>query len=130
MAAPDFGTDSNGLSGLQYRRTLVSGTRNVGNALGRRLSTRRATLRYAPNYGLDLKESLNSDFTRAEITSLQGAIEQECEKDERVLSASATVVYIDQTSTLEVTIEGTTEEGPFTLVLGISQATVEILRLT
>lgn len=110
--------------------SLVSGKANLARALARRLSTPRGGLFYAPDYGLDVRLYLHADLGAAELANLGPAIEDECEKDERVESCSADVSYSFETRVLTIKLAVTTAEGPFELILAVSQLTVEVLGAT
>ncbi|MDW8269356.1 MAG: hypothetical protein RMN24_09335 [Anaerolineae bacterium] len=123
----DFGIDMSALPDLDFG--LKSGTANLAEAIARRLVTPRGGLFYDPSYGLDLRQYLNealTDEVRYEIETLVAA---ECEKDERVLSAMATLIDgPPQARSLQVAVELETADGPFRFVLSINGVTVEVLR--
>jgi hypothetical protein len=128
--AIDFGLDTDASTGLQFRRSLVGGARNLANAAVRRLSTRRGSLRYAPNYGFDIRELIQDAMDSADVRLDQGAIEQELEKDDRFLRATATITGDAKTGTVDMAIEIFTDDGPFRLVVRITNVTVELLEVT
>lgn len=119
----DFGTGIDGVSDLPIRFNTVSGFRNLGNNIARRLQTPRGSLPWAPNDGYDVRALLSEGFT--DLSFIISAIEAEVEKDERVLSCSAS--YSFSGSRLILTLSVSTAAGPFTLVLGVDALTVEIL---
>lgn len=123
----DFGVDISALPDLDFR--LQSGLPNLAEAVARRLMTPRGGLFYDPDYGLDLRQYLNealTDEVRYEIETLVAA---ECEQDERILAANATVVEgPPQARALRILIELETAEGPFRLLLGVNAVSVEVLR--
>jgi len=123
----DFGTDFSALPDLSF--VLQSGQANLAEAIARRLMTPRGGLFYDPTYGMDLRGYLNealTDATRYEIETLVAA---ECEQDERVLAATATVVEgAPNSRTIQVSIELETAAGPFRLILAVSAVAVEVLR--
>lgn len=130
--ATDYGTDFDVVEELpSSSAALISGRPNLINALLRRLTTRRGTMRLYddPNYGYDLREELNNKGTSAELYRIGVEAAAECEKDERVLSATADVISQDLDS-IEVEISIVDDVGPFTLVLLATQVTVELLRVT
>lgn len=122
-----LGTDVFVLNDLPLRWTLVTERQNLGCALARRLSTPRGALDHDPNYGYDLRGSLNEGLTQTALSQLRGAISSECEKDERVLRCDADVVYIAASSSLTVNLTITTNDGPFALVLQVTSVSVDVL---
>ncbi|MCS7069103.1 MAG: hypothetical protein N2313_04600 [Meiothermus ruber] len=123
----DFGTDLSALPDLNF--SVKSGTANLAEAVARRLITPRGRLFYDLSYGLDLRQYLNealTDEVRYEIETLVAA---ECEKDERVLSASATLIDAPpQARALQIAIDLETSDGPFRLIVEIDNIAVEVLR--
>ena len=119
-----FGVDVGAVTDTSPDWRLVAGLANLGQALVRRLSTPRGGLHYDPDYGLDLREFVESD---AELATLAAQIETELEKDERVQAASATVVAIPEAGRLIITVVGTTAVGPFRLVVEATAVTVALL---
>lgn len=104
---------------------LITGNRVVAEALARRLLTRRGKLIGSPNYGIDVRDLLNSAVDTRQISAIQGIIQTEVEKEERV--ESAVVVVSFASSKLTIDVRGATAEGPFEFVLLVSEVTVELL---
>ncbi|AZF88274.1 hypothetical protein [Meiothermus phage MMP17] len=122
----DFGTDLSALPDLSF--DLKSGRDNLAEALARRLITPPGGLFYDPTYGLNLREYLNdaiTDEVRYEIETLVAA---ECEKDERILAAEATLMDTGMPRTVQLAIALETAEGPFRLILVVDAVSVEVLR--
>jgi len=128
-ARVDLGVDFAGVTDITPTFALASGLQNLGMALARRLITPRGRLFYDPSYGFDLRDYLNAGVTDSQMAVLPDEISAECAKDERVQAITADVLFVRSSETMKVTIRGTTAAGPFTLVLGISAVTVEILGL-
>lgn len=132
--AIDFGTDTQASSDLTRRETLVTGKINVGYALARRFMTPRgglAAIGGDPDYGLDLREMVNSALTLAQQARWKADIALEAEKDPRIQNASADFVF-DQsrsTATVTITLVSADDGAPFTLVLQVTAATVEVLEV-
>lgn len=127
----DFGTDTSCTDSLRTGR-FVSGVRLVAEALYRRLSTPRGTLQGGEeeaNYGLDLVDLVGSVNTTLAQAALPGQIEAECLKDERVTSVTANVTSTQAGPVVswKVSLDVETDVGPFTLVLGVSGVTVDLL---
>lgn len=129
--ATNFGTDiacTDGLRTGQYS----SGLRLVGEALYRRFRTPRGTLRGGEeeqNYGLDLLDLIGSVARPNDVAALQGKIQAEALKDSRILTASAAILSnVDGPSTTyQITISVTTDQGPFDLVIAASAVSVDLL---
>lgn len=123
----DFGTDLSALPDLSW--TLKSGQVNLAEAIARRLITPPGGLFYDPTYGLDLRQYIGealTDEVRYEIETLVAA---ECEKDERILSAVATIIEAPpQLRSIQIELALETADGPYRLILSISNVTVEVLR--
>ncbi len=126
----DLGIDISCTDDLDPAFTQVSGTFALAQALSRRLITPRGGLFYDPEYGLDLRAYLNAGITDGDgfAYRLAAQIEGECLKDERVGSVDAQVTFSSVTEKLTVSLSGVASDGPFRLVLSISDVTVEILR--
>ena len=133
--AVNFGRDVSCTTGLRSGR-LVTGPRLVAEALFRRVTTRRGTLRGGKdeaNYGINLTDYVGRPNDRATIAPLEGLISVECRKDRRVQEVKTTVAArkVSATETaLDVRIEGKTALGPFALVLEVSSVTVTLVGLT
>lgn len=132
--ATDYGTDTSCLTSLRTGR-LVSGVRLVAEAAYRRVTTPRGMLQGGEdeaNYGIDLADLIGSVVTTADAAALPGRIENELLKDERIESVDVTVTssVVGPSTSWQVTIEAQTSEGPFSLVLAVSDVTVELLGLT
>ena len=123
----DFGTDVSSYPDLDTNFGAITDLRAVGECCARMLETPRGSLVYAPDRGYDLRSFLNESVTQAKLDQVKRAIEQECEKDERVASAAATLVFTFATQTLDVSIQLTTNDGPFVLVLQVTAVTLTII---
>jgi hypothetical protein len=133
MATSIFGKDTSCTSALRPGQ-FVTGARLVGEALYRRLSTPRGMLRGGDDeesYGFDLLGVIGSTQSDADAIALQGKIRNEALKDERIIDAQVTVTLTRNgpAVSLDVLIEVTTGAGPFTLNIGVDEATVELLNL-
>lgn len=107
------------------RFTLATEFDCLAGALVRRLISPRGSLPWAPNDGTDLRDFLNHASTPAGKFALERAAQDECEKDERVTSCSASSVFSNGTATLTLGI--VTASGPFQLVLLVEALTIQIL---
>lgn len=125
----DLGTDLSCLDDLPEDCHVVSGRRCFIEAIYRRLITPRGRLLDDPNYGEDVAAWLNDDMSPADIGALQSAVQAECLKDERCLSA-VTAAALDIEGVLTLNIALTDADGPFRLVLEVSAVTTKILAVT
>ena len=123
----DYGTTVSCVSDLAAPARLVSGLRVVGEAIARRLLTPAGGLIDDPEYGLDLRQYVNGDLTRADLARLASEIETEARKDQRVAAVRAVVTYDERALKLTATLEVRTGSGPFSLVLTASQASATYL---
>lgn len=105
----------------------VSGREALAQAVARRLTAERGSLFYDPNYGTDVRLSLNDSATSASLFRLRTAIEAEAMKDERVERARATVEVEDSGRRIKVRLYLTDSDGPFQLVLAVTPDLVELL---
>jgi phage baseplate assembly protein W len=124
----ELGTDISCFPDLDPMFVLVSGKLNLAQAIARRLQTPRGGLFYDLDYGFDLRAYCNETITDFSLYALRASIEAECEKDERVLKASS-IITAPLDGKLSVSIELTTAEGPFKLILAASAVTVELLKV-
>ena len=122
----DFGSDISCIFDSTPEFSEVSGLRVVAEAIARRHITPRGQLIKDPNYGSDMTRYLNADLSATDIAQISAESEAECVKDERVLAAT-TIVQVTPQGTLLLNITLTTADGPFTLVLAVSDVTVQLL---
>ena len=123
----DFGTDLSALPDLSFG--VKSGRANLAEALARRLMTPRGGLFYDPTYGTDLRSYLNEAITDDVIYEIETLAAAECEQDERVLAATASVIEADPSvRKIRLSINLETDVGPFRLILSIDDVAVEVLR--
>jgi hypothetical protein len=130
LPTPDFGSDvSTFVAGdLDPSFNLITGPHVVAENIARRLSTTRGTMIDDPNFGLNLRDFLNSAMTPQQIFALQKSVEAECEKDDRVLDASAQLTYTSVAGgTLRVSVVFNTSAGPFALDLSVSALTPTLI---
>ena len=102
-----------------------TGRRGLGEAMARRLQTPRGRLIKHPNYGYDLTEELGDDISTADLARIASSVEEECLKDERVLSCTAVVTFLAGVLTVVITLADAA--GPFVLVLSVSAVSVTIV---
>lgn len=122
----DFGSDISTLPDLDPNLGLVTGNTAVAEACYRRLMTPRGSYSWDPTYGLYIRGMLNETMSDQRIATWQREIANELEKDERVLNANATITR--NGTSIAISIEILTANGPFSFVLGVSSVTVSILQ--
>ncbi len=126
--AVDFGTCLDMTTDLPLRWSMANGFRNLANNIVRRLVCAPGTIHYSPDDGFDVRSLCNSKVTTNTIGTYQSQIARQCERDGRVIRAVVSIVYTQATSTATINISLDTSNGPFKLVLGVSDVTVAILR--
>jgi len=124
--ADSLGSDFSCVTDLDVNLAVVSGRTALAQALCRRLMTRRAGLWYAPNYGTDLRQFLNTAPVQTSI--VEQAAENECLKDERVEDISATAEHLEARQTIQLKLRITEAGGTFDLTVLVSALTVELLQ--
>lgn len=112
-----YGEDLGGIEDLDFGLHSVTGRLGVAQALARRLVTPAGALPYDPEYGLDLRSYINAGFVIAP-GDLADAVAAEVLKDERVLAATARVVFAQQALSVFLRVDLGT--GPFNLTLQVS----------
>lgn len=128
----DYGTDlandwGSGFPDLGF--DFESGRKNLAAALGRRLITPRGALFYDPNYGFDVRSYLNRVADEQAKFELATLTEAECEKDPRVLEATAVLTQSDLRN-FRLTVNIVPLEGAkFSLVLEVSGVSAKLLEV-
>ncbi len=80
-------------------------TRGIAESLVRRLTTPRGKLLDDPNYGLDLRQYLNTGIVSPNgISDVSVAVRGECKKDDRVDDLTVTVDFTESTKVMTVTL--------------------------
>lgn len=123
----DLGTDIATPSGLDLDPSfgLVDGYRALGEALARRIVTRRGSLIDDPQYGTDVRARLNDNLDARALAELSVAIVNEWQKDERVFLARVTCTLSAGALRIVGTVQAAT--GTFRLVLAVDAVTVSLL---
>jgi len=110
--ATDYGTDCDCSISLPRVHNLVSGPKNVLNAIARRWQTPFGALEAIngdATYGFDVRALLNAQQTLDLKARGEAALERQAELDERVAACSVTITFIFASSSLKI-------EGTLTLV--------------
>lgn len=116
---------------------IVTGAELVAQAIYRRLTTPRGTLRGGEEesvYGLDLLDFVGRTGPQAVVDALPDVVEAEVLKDDRVVSCACKAtrtVYPDSSVavTLDIACTLRDEGEDFTLTLGVSAVSVSVLGL-
>ncbi|MBV6513981.1 MAG: hypothetical protein FMNOHCHN_03564 [Ignavibacteriaceae bacterium] len=121
----DYGTDI-ALNRDSFR--YVYNTENLALQLERRLKTKKGSIRWAPDEGIDVREYVNKKLSSNDITDLSFLIKKELERDERVESVSVSLKFLYASFTLKGDIQvNTVYDTSFKLVLSVSNLTFELL---
>lgn len=105
---------------------MASENQVVAEAILRRWSTSPGQLIDDPNYGFNVMDLVNDDLGPKDIAYAQQQLAQECQKDERVRSASV-VVTLSVAGLVTIAATVVTAAGPFKLVVEVSAVSVSLL---
>lgn len=130
--ATDFGRD------LWCRTELVTtriakGVDLVINRMVRRLTTKKGTLRYHPEWGIDVTEYVGAEFTPDgdQGRRMQNDIVAEIEDEPTVLRGSVESSVLEvkgpTSTTFEISVSGELRTGPFEFVISIDKVTLELI---
>jgi phage baseplate assembly protein W len=122
----DYGYDISTFPDLDPTFSALSGTSAIAQAILRRLRTPRGTLEEDDDFGYDLTDLVNDDYTRENLNRWRREIADECLKDERVSFATVTITK-QAGDTLLVSIGLVSADGPFDLVISLPDLTHELL---
>ena len=129
----DFGSDLSCVMDLDPRCPVVTGRRLLAEAVARRWITPRGGLIDDPNYGTDVTAYINDDIKPSDLASLQSAMSQEAQKDERVNSCDVSI-EIPPAGIGKYTITALLHDndGPFQLVVSVDTVSknVQLLSVT
>ncbi len=104
---------------------LSSGVPVLAWAIVRRLST--AVLWYAAGYGYDLTAIVNQGFSDVDLMALKSQIETQCQLDDRVQGATASINLNTQTKSMTIGIQIATANGPFQMIVGVDALNVSLI---
>jgi len=126
-----YGTDLWCLTSVQPGR-LVSGKLLVAQAIYRRLTTPRGTLRGDLSYGYDVVGLIGAIGTEAAATVLRFAVRAEVMKDDRVQDVDVTVTRAivgpgEESLTISLSVLLTEESESFTLTLTASDVSLDVV---
>lgn len=124
LITTDYGTD------IVIGKTvsLVSGSKNLINAITRRLSTAKGSLFYDLEYGYDLRQFINAEVDDQDIQQIETNVENQVQLDERVRSCQTTATFDYQTQKMRLEIQVTPfVDRTFTLIISVDKLTVKLL---
>jgi phage baseplate assembly protein W len=125
----NLGTDTQPFGANPRGRQLVSDEENLALAIGRRYITPRGALFYAPGYGYDVRANLNATDSPSRRWVVANEMAAEAEQDPRVLSATVTITDDpERPGGLVAAVALETLDGPFSLIVMVSDLAVEVLR--
>jgi hypothetical protein len=122
--ATNYGSDSYcvtdvGLTDVQVKNPAIL----IGQRLARRFQTPRGGLAAfggPADFGWDLRQYVMKKMDVAARSTAQQQVENECLKDEQVLTVSVDM-SVDASGTVNIVIKGVTSAGLFTLTGNVSQ---------
>lgn len=128
-----YGRDLSCVTGLSPDLAEVDpqSPRAIGQAVLRRITTRRGALPDDPSYGVDVRAYANRGTTRTERLELAGVVRLEAAKDDRVEDLVVEVTE-PEPHTLDVTITITPADPrirPFRLVFAVTPETLTVEEL-
>lgn len=124
----DFGTDLSLVDDLEPTMREVSGTELLGQALFRRLTTPRGMLLDDPDYGTDVREFVSWGALPTKFAAIPALVRAELLKDERIEAATVSTAVAGGSVRLNISID--TGDGPFPLVVDVTQAGAVLLGST
>jgi hypothetical protein len=121
----DFGRDVSCLpDGLRTGR-IVTGNRLLLESIARKLCTRAGQCPGAPKWGVFLPDMIGATFRDSDIASLCFRVRATLCEDERIVDANVEATLDDARIVLHIDV--VTADGPFALVLAVSDLSVSIL---
>lgn len=118
-----YGSDLSCGEDLDPEMTEISGSspRVLMQALMRRLDCPRGSLPDDPDYGISIRDMLNSGVAQAAIPKLEGSINSELSKDDRVALVKAEVKLLSQFKIrVRIRVTPVDSSGSFSLTLAIT----------
>lgn len=123
----DFGTDISVFPDLDKTLALISGGRVLGEAVAKMWLTRRGSLVFHPDRGVDIRDYLNESIDGSVLAEIRTLCEREAEQDERVDSCTVLVTYDPTTQEITIAAALETAEGPYRFTLGVTSLTTSML---
>lgn len=123
----DFGTDLALQDDVSPEFPEVTGLQVLIDACVRRLSTPQGDLWYDPSYGYDLTELLSDALSPGDLANIEHEIIRQLELEDMVEAAECTISDVtDELMTVDILVQ--TAQGPFPLVLAVTDVTVQVLQ--
>lgn len=104
VAQQNFGTTWGGIQDVTSPALMVTGNTSIAQMIIKRFTTPRGRLMSDPNFGLDLTQYVSKTMSAAQLSSLAKQCNAEAAKDERVSSASISLVFTLGTITISGTV--------------------------
>lgn len=95
-------------------------------AIIRRWTTPRGSLYRHPEYGYDVRQWLNDDLDDADLPTIESALAEEAQADERTDSAQVSVTFADDVLTVTALLYAITGQA-FRLVLAVGEVNTTVL---
>jgi hypothetical protein len=135
MSDLDFGADLSTFQGAEGAIDCdplgppMTGPRVALEGIARRLSTPAGALAHAglPNYGFDLMALAGKRMSPIAVARAQARIADEASKEQGVIGVTATITALSLTA-FHVSLSVRLADGPYTLVLSVSDVSVAVLR--
>jgi len=124
-----YGADVSTFPDLDVRGVQIREEESVAECCLRRLGIDNGSISYDKDAGFNLRDLLNEDLSDSDLRRNEVRAAMECEKDERVRSATVSMTLDAATFTLKVRIRGVLVSGrTFALTAAISKVSVELFR--
>lgn len=124
----DLGTDIAWMGDLDPMFSLVSGRAALIQSIVNMFESNPEVDTETDDFGKDLSELLGESMSPSEIGDEVNRIEQKCLSDERVSVAEARIDLNHSTGSAHITIRIIDDEGPFSLVLNVTEVSVQVLQ--
>lgn len=130
MADPDYGSGLSALPGQPPDELFrpITGRRVLVESLARQLACPPGGLFWAPEKGVDLRSYLRGRIDAARLVEIRQRTLATLRDDERVVDVRVDVRFVANALRVEIAAEA--DEGPFSFVLDVSAARVEVFGFT
>lgn len=125
MPDAQHGADFSGVMDIDLSLSVVSGRQALAQSILRRLSTRTGTLRDDPSYGDDIRLFIGKAISPDEVAQ---RVEAQVFADERIRDARVTVDFLGEDLNIHLVLVDAT--GPFRLVVGVSELSLDLLEFS
>ena len=117
-----IGPNADGILDLDPSGRLATGMYVLVQSVIMRQTTPNGSLVGAPDECFNIRDWISTGITNVQIQSLQGYIQGQLLRDERILTANVTASYNFGTSVLTIVEQVQSSLGPFKLTLSVGQA--------